>query len=126
VVAGASDLRSSFEELGAMFEEQTGTTVTFSFGSSGQLAQQVQNGAPFDLFASADVAYIDEIVDAGKADPAMKETYAFGRLAIWSKQRADTAPRTLDDLSSTTTQSPSTSDTGSSQLPNTTGVSTAG
>ena len=83
LVAGASDLRPAFEELGKRFTAQTGTKVTFSFGSSGQLAQQIINGAPFDVFASADISYVDAVVAAGIGDSSTKATYAFGRLALW-------------------------------------------
>jgi molybdate transport system substrate-binding protein len=83
LIAGASDLRPAFEELGKLFTAQTGTKVTFSFGSSGQLAQQLTNGAPFDVFASADKTYIDEVLANGIGDPTTKATYAFGRLALW-------------------------------------------
>jgi molybdate transport system substrate-binding protein len=83
LVAGASDLRPAFEEIGKLFTAQTGTKVTFSFGSSVQLAQQLTNGAPFDVFASADKTYIDEVLANGIGDAATKATYAFGRLALW-------------------------------------------
>lgn len=88
LVAGASDLRPAFEELGKMFTEKTGTKVTFSFGSSGQLAQQLINGAPFDVFASADVAFVDRVVAAGRGDRSTKSTYAFGRLALWTPKKS--------------------------------------
>ncbi len=96
-VAAASDLRPAFEELGALFEEQTGTTVTFSFGSSGQLREQILNGAPFDLFASANVEFVDEVIESGRGIEATKADYGFGRLVLWSP--ADVAlPQSLDDL----------------------------
>ena len=84
LVAGASDLRPAFEELGRRFTATTGTEVTFSFGSSGQLAQQIINGAPFDVFASADVGFVDRVLDKGIGDRTTKSTYAFGRLALWT------------------------------------------
>jgi molybdate transport system substrate-binding protein len=87
LVAGASDLRPAFEEIGRMFTARTGTKVTFSFGSSGQLEQQIINGAPFDVFASADVGYVDDVVRAGIGDGSTKSTYAFGRLALWVPSR---------------------------------------
>ncbi len=84
LIAGASDLRPAFEELGRRFTAATGTTVTFSFGSSGQLAQQVINGAPFDVFASADVGFVDRVLAKGVGERTTKSTYAFGRLAVWT------------------------------------------
>lgn len=84
LVAGASDLRPAFEKLGRRFTATTGTKVTFSFGSSGQLARQIINGAPFDVFASADVGFVDRVLAAGIGDRTTKSTYAFGRLALWT------------------------------------------
>lgn len=86
LVAAASDLRPVFAELGAAFEESTGQPVVFTFGSSGQLAQQLVEGAPFEVFASADVALVGRVVAAGRGDAATQATYAFGRLVIWSRQ----------------------------------------
>jgi molybdate transport system substrate-binding protein len=95
-VAAAADLRPAFEELGRIFEDRTGTAVTFSFGSSGQLATQIVNGAPFDVFASANVAFVDEVVEAGKADASTRATYAFGRIVVYTP--APGGPTTLDAL----------------------------
>lgn len=86
-VAAAADLRPAFTELGRAYEARTGTEVTFSFGSSGQLAQQLVNGAPFGVFASASADFVDEVLDAGRGDPATKATYAFGRIVVWSPGR---------------------------------------
>jgi molybdate transport system substrate-binding protein len=83
-VAAASDLRPAFEELGARFEAERGTTVTFSFGSSGQLREQIVNGAPFDLFASANVEFVDEVVAAGRGVAETKADYALGRIVLWA------------------------------------------
>ena len=99
LVAGASDLRPAFEEIGKIFTAQTGTKVTFSFGSSGQLAQQISNGAPFDVFASADKSYIDQVLADGIGDAATKATYAFGRLALWIPSRTQKRLFNVLDLS---------------------------
>lgn len=100
-IAAASDLRLAFEELGASFEEETGTAVTFSFGSSGQLSEQIINGAPYDLFASANVEFVDEVVAAGRADGTTKATYAFGRIVVFSPDAGSDAITTLDALTAT-------------------------
>lgn len=84
VIGAAADLRPAFTEIGAAFEARTGRPLTFSFGSSGQLAQQLTEGAPFDVYASADVAFVDRVVAAGIGDPATQATYAVGRLALWA------------------------------------------
>jgi molybdate transport system substrate-binding protein len=98
IVAAASDLRPAFEELGARYSAAGGPEVTFDFGSSGQLAQRIREGAPFDLFASADVAYVDDVVAAGLGDAATQRTYAFGRLVIWSPEDRWAGWEGLDDL----------------------------
>src|ERR1700693_1618794 len=56
-VAAAADLTFAFKNVGEKFQEQTGTQVKLSFGSSGNFYSQIQNGAPFDLFFSADMSY---------------------------------------------------------------------
>lgn len=86
LVAAASDLRPAFEALGERFTAETGVDVTFDFGSSGQLAQRIVEGAPVDLFASANAAFVDQVVAEGVGDPATRSTYAFGRLVIWSTE----------------------------------------
>lgn len=85
VVAGASDLRPAFEELGTLFTAETGHEVVFEFGSSGQLAQRVIEGAPTDVYASANIDFVDRVIEAGRGDPATKATYAFGRITIWAR-----------------------------------------
>jgi molybdate transport system substrate-binding protein len=60
-VAAAADLQFAFNDLARLFEEQTGHKVTLVFGSTGQLAQQIENGAPYDLFAAANIDYIDQL-----------------------------------------------------------------
>lgn len=96
-VAAASDLRPAFEELGSAHTAATGTEVTFSFGSSGQLREQIVNGAPFDLFASADTAYVEDVIEAGRGDPDTKADYAIGRIALWAAPGAD-LPASIEDL----------------------------
>lgn len=86
LVAAASDLRPAFEELGERFTTDTGTPVTFDFGSSGQLAQRILEGEPVDVFASADVGFVEQVLAAGIGDASTQRTYASGRLVIWSSR----------------------------------------
>lgn len=86
-VAAASNLTAIMPELDASFERATGIHVVPSFGASAQLAQQIQNGAPFDLFLSADVEHVDVLVKSGAADPATKSIYARGRLVVWAPMK---------------------------------------
>jgi molybdate transport system substrate-binding protein len=98
VVAAASDLRPPFEALGELFTVETGHEVVFDFGSSGQLAQRVIEGSPADVFASADVSLVDEVLDAGRGDPDTKATYAFGRITIWASAGGWGGWATLDEV----------------------------
>ncbi|WP_211262242.1 molybdate ABC transporter substrate-binding protein [Nitriliruptor alkaliphilus] len=98
LVAAASDLRPAFEELGERFTAETGVPVGFDFGSSGQLAQRLIEGAAFDLYASANVAFVDQVLAEGVGDAATRRTYAFGRLVIWAPQERWAGWERLEDL----------------------------
>jgi molybdate transport system substrate-binding protein len=81
-VFGASSLTEAFTELGRMFESsRRGVTVRFNFGASSALAQQVNDGAPADVFASADATTMAKVVDAGHAKGA-PSVFARNRLSI--------------------------------------------
>lgn len=97
-VAAASDLTDAFEELGRDFERETSQRVVFSFGSTGLLAKQLREGAPFDLFAAANVSFVDQVVAAGACDGATKAPYARGRIAVWTKRGGVAPPSNLTDL----------------------------
>lgn len=97
-VAAAADLTHAFEELGGEFERQTGRAVVFSFGSTGLLAKQLREGAPFDVFAAADESFVDEVVAAGACDGTTKVSYGRGLLAVWTKRTGVAPPASLADL----------------------------
>jgi molybdate transport system substrate-binding protein len=97
-VAAAADLTLAFEELGRAFEARTGQGVTFSFGSTGLLAKQIAQGAPFDLFAAANVSFVDDVVVAGACDGSTKAPYARGRIAIWTRRDLVAPAQSLEDL----------------------------
>ena len=82
-IAAAADLNSAMEELSEQFEKQTGTKVNVTYGSSGNFFSQIQNGAPFDLFYSADIEYPRKLEAAGLAEPGTLFEYAVGRIVIW-------------------------------------------
>ncbi len=83
VVAAAADLSAALKEVADGYEKQTGVKVKLSFGASGALTQQIQNGAPFDIFFSADMDYPRQLISAGDADGASFYQYAVGKLVLW-------------------------------------------
>ena len=83
MLAAAADLNAALSELAANYQKQTGKTASLAFGSSGNLFNQIQNGAPFDLFFSADEDYSKQLVTAGLAEPSSLYRYAIGRLVLW-------------------------------------------
>lgn len=90
-VAAASDLQTALPALAAAFERKTGIRLTITFGSSGNFFAQIQNGAPFDVFFSADADYPRRLALTGHVDPATLFDYATGRLVLWT--RADSGIR---------------------------------
>jgi molybdate transport system substrate-binding protein len=84
-VAAAADLKFAMEELSAEFQSKTGTEVDVTSGSSGNFFAQIQGGAPFDLFFSADMEYPQKLEAAGFAEPGTLYGYARGRIVIWSR-----------------------------------------
>ena len=82
-VAAAADLSSALPDVADRYQKQTGVTVKLSFGASGALTQQIENGAPFDLFFSADMDYPRQLIAAGDADGSSLYEYAVGKLVLW-------------------------------------------
>ncbi|NIQ76542.1 MAG: molybdate ABC transporter substrate-binding protein, partial [Anaerolineae bacterium] len=98
LVSAASNLILVFEELGTRYEQETGRPVTYNFASSGQLAQQIEQGAPVDLFVSADTAYVEDLAAKGRVLPDSVHTYARGRLTLWTRADASLTVETVEDL----------------------------
>src|SRR5258708_11838994 len=95
LVASASDLAPLGSRFERAFEKASGDKIRFTFASSGSLARQIENGAPYDVFLSANEKYATDLAAAGKLDAASVVIYAQGRIALWSPHGA---VRTLDDL----------------------------
>jgi molybdate transport system substrate-binding protein len=83
LVAAAADLNPALHDIAQQFEKNTGVRMKLSFGSSGALTQQIQNGAPFDLFFSADTDYPKRLITDGQADAASLYQYSSGKLVLW-------------------------------------------
>jgi len=83
--------------VGRAFEAGTGRAVTFTLGSSGLLARQIAEGAPFDVFASANVSFVDDVVRAGACFGDTKAMYARGRIVVWTRKEVP-PPASLADL----------------------------
>ena len=83
-IAAASDLNFVFRELIAEHERSTGDHVRLSLGSSGNFYAQIQQGAPFDLYFSADIAYSRKLEEAGLTVPGSLYSYAIGRIVLWA------------------------------------------
>ena len=82
-VAAASDLNFAFKEIVADFEKKTGNRVRLSLGSSGNFYAQLSNGAPFDVFFSADIGYPKKLEEIGLTEPGTLYMYAMGRIVVW-------------------------------------------
>lgn len=94
-VAAAADLNFALRDLAERFEKQSGNKVRLSFGSSGNLFSQVQAGAPFDLFFSADVDYPQKLAASRLVDPDSVSTYAIGHLVLWVPSNSNLDPQKL-------------------------------
>ncbi|MCM3870659.1 MAG: molybdate ABC transporter substrate-binding protein [Pyrinomonadaceae bacterium] len=97
-VSAAADLAPAFEEIGRLFERESGVKVTFNFGSTGQLAQQIEQGAPVDLFAAANVSFVDELERKNLIIPETKALYAQGRITLWTRSDSPLKLERLEDL----------------------------
>jgi len=83
-IAAAADLSAVMQKIGPAFEKQTGVHPSFSFGSSGNFFAEIRNGAPFDVFLSADRSYAETLDGAGLTDQGSK-VYARGKLVAWTR-----------------------------------------
>lgn len=97
-VAAAANLTDVFGEVGQAFSTQTGVQVIFSYGSTAQLATQIDKGAPFDVFAAADTEHVDSLVATRKLTDDSRAIYALGQLALWVPEGQQSGVRELKDL----------------------------
>jgi len=97
-VSAAADLMPAFEEIGKLFEQETGVKVSFNFGSTGQLAQQIEQGAPVDIFAAANLSFIDELERKNIILSDTKTLYARGRITLWTRKDSPLRLERVEDL----------------------------
>jgi molybdate transport system substrate-binding protein len=83
-VAAAADLNFALQDIAQRFEQQTGKHVKLSFGSSGNFFVLIQNGAPYDVFLSADMEYPRQLETAGLTEPGSLYQYAVGKIVLWA------------------------------------------
>lgn len=97
-VAAAADLAPAQQELSDSFQRLTGITLSFVTGASGMLSRQIENGAPFDVFLSANRKFVADLAAAGHIRPASVTVYAEGRLGVWIPGRREAALADLKGL----------------------------
>jgi molybdate transport system substrate-binding protein len=97
-VAAAADLTKAFADVGAAFQKRTGIHVALTFGASGILTRQLENGAPFDLFAAANTSYLDELSARGLILADDVHVYAVGHIGLFVRKGAPTPPSAIDLL----------------------------
>ncbi|WP_020564419.1 molybdate ABC transporter substrate-binding protein [Methylosarcina fibrata] len=84
IVAVAANFTEPMNEIAEAFEKTTGHSAKLSFGSSGKFVAQIENGAPFEVFLSADAEKPEKLERNKMAVPGSRFTYAIGKLVLWS------------------------------------------
>ncbi|MEP6716951.1 MAG: molybdate ABC transporter substrate-binding protein [Terriglobia bacterium] len=98
VIAAAANLADALPAIGAGFEAATGFRAVFSSGSTAQLARQIENGAPFDVFLAADTEHIDDLIAKGLLIKSSRADYATGVLALWIPPQSRAHIARVEDL----------------------------
>ena len=97
-VSAAADLNYVFPEIAKLWEQETKGQVTFNFGSTGQLAQQIDRGAPVDLFAAANKKFVEDLDKKGLILSDTKALYGIGRITLWQKKGSTLELKDIKDL----------------------------
>jgi molybdate transport system substrate-binding protein len=87
-MAAASDLQFAMDDLASRYQKRTGQKLSVRYGSSGNFYAQIQSGAPFDIFFSADILYAQKLIDTHLADPTSLVIYARGQIVLWAPSDA--------------------------------------
>lgn len=96
-IAAAANLEKAFSEIAKEFEDKTKIHPEITFGSSGLLEKQIEQGAPFFLFAAANKDFAEQAVKTGRCDGASAKLYARGKIVVWTASGSP-APVVLQDL----------------------------
>ena len=94
-VAAAADLNYAMNDLAVRYQQKAGKNIGLSFGSSGNFYSQIQSGAPYDLFFSADSDYPKKLAASGRIETSSLRTYAVGRLVLWAPSGSRLDPQQL-------------------------------
>lgn len=97
-IAAAANLTDAFNELGQKFTERTGMRVVYNFGATADLAKQIENGAPFDVFAAADVSHVEKLQSENLIVAETRANYARGRLVLWRPANGKAQLGAMEDL----------------------------
>lgn len=97
-IAAASNLTGVLAEIGPRFTSKTGIHVVFSFGATADLAKQIENGAPFDVFAAADTEHVEQLDAKGLLTPGSRAIYARGRLVMWLPPNSKLKAERIEDI----------------------------
>jgi molybdate transport system substrate-binding protein len=97
-VAAAANLIDAFGDLALQFQKETGIHVVPSIGATADLSRQIENGAPFDVFAAADTEHVAGLEQKGLITPGTRSIYARGRLVLWVPPGAKIKVQQIEDL----------------------------
>jgi molybdate transport system substrate-binding protein len=97
-VAAAANLTGALTAVSRSFEDATGIRTVITYASTAQLARQIENGAPYDLFVAADTSHVDQLERKGLIVPGTRAVYARGVLALWVPPTARTPVPSLAGL----------------------------
>lgn len=97
-VAASANLSGVMEKIVEQFTSEYGIEVVVTYGSTTALTQQIENGAPFDVFASADTQHIDRLIDGGWVEEESRAIYGIGRVVAWHPERDTLVLERLEDL----------------------------
>jgi molybdate transport system substrate-binding protein len=98
IVAAAANLTDTLQELSQQFTSETGIKVVLSFGGTADLAKQIENGAPFDVFAAADVVHVAALDEKGLLTRGTRAVYARGSLVLWIPSASTIQLERIEDL----------------------------